>query len=35
VKLWHGIVIAVAVIAIAALLSMTLGIHTLFAHGTH
>jgi hypothetical protein len=35
VKFWHGIVVAVAIVAIAAFLSMTLGIHALFARGTH
>jgi hypothetical protein len=33
VKLWHGVVVAVAIIAIGALLSMTLGIHNLFGIG--
>jgi hypothetical protein len=33
VKPWHGIVVAVAIVAIGAFLSMTLGIHNFFRIG--
>jgi hypothetical protein len=34
-KLWHGVVAAVAIIAIAGLLSLTIGVNVFFPHGTH
>jgi len=35
VKLWHVIVAAVAIIAIAGLLSLTVGVNVFFRHGSH
>jgi len=35
VKLWHCIVAAVAILAIAGLLSLTLGVNVFFRHGAH
>jgi hypothetical protein len=32
-KLWHGIVAAVALVVIVALLSMTMGSHFIFGRG--
>jgi hypothetical protein len=32
VKIWHGVVVALAIVAIAALVSMTLGIHIFSLH---
>jgi len=34
-KLWHGILAAVAIIAIAGLLSLTIGVNVFFPHVAH
>jgi hypothetical protein len=31
-KVWHGVVVLIAVVAVAGLLSITLGLHVFFAH---
>jgi hypothetical protein len=34
-KLWHGVIVGVAILTIAALLSMTLGLRLFSRHGLH
>jgi hypothetical protein len=35
VKIWHGVVAAVALVAIAGLLSLTVGVNTFFPYWGH
>jgi hypothetical protein len=34
-KLWHGILAAVAILAIVGLLSLSIGVNVFFPHGAH
>jgi hypothetical protein len=34
-KLWHGLVAAVAIVAIVGLLSLTVGVNVFFPHEVH
>jgi hypothetical protein len=34
-KIWHGVLAAVAMLVIAGLLSLTIGVNVFFPHGAH